>query len=59
MTLWTCEKCNLCEECIDICPTDVIEVHEKKAVVATPQECIGCESCIGVCEPEAITVNEI
>jgi NAD-dependent dihydropyrimidine dehydrogenase PreA subunit len=53
------DKCELCEECIDICPTDVFGKFEGLVVVADPQDCIGCESCIGVCVPEAIAVEEI
>ncbi len=53
------EKCEQCEDCIDICPTEVFGKCEEIVVVANPQDCLGCESCIGVCVPEAIVVEEL
>ena len=52
------EKCVGCEECVDVCPTEVFEMENEKSVVAEPDECLGCESCIEVCETDAITVEE-
>lgn len=49
-------KCNLCMECVDICPavalrcdSDIIEYYAK--------ECTYCETCMDVCEQEAITIK--
>ena len=53
------EKCIGCEECVEVCPVNVYEIQEEKAVPLNGEECIGCESCIEVCEQEAITVTEI
>ncbi|MGB5157966.1 MAG: ferredoxin [Desulfobacterales bacterium] len=53
------EKCVGCGECVDVCPVDVYELQEGKAVVVNEEECIGCESCVEVCEQGAITVTEI
>ena len=53
------EKCIACEECIDVCPTDVFEMQDEKSVPVNAEECIGCESCIEVCESEAITITEV
>ena len=52
------EKCVGCEECVDVCPTEVFEMENEKSVVAEPDECLGCESCVEVCEEGAITVEE-
>ena len=53
------EKCSGDEECVDICPMDVLEMVDGKAVVVNEEECEGCESCVEVCEEDAITVEEI
>jgi len=53
------EKCIGCEECVDVCPSDVFEMKDEKSVVANEEECIGCESCVEVCDSEAITVTEV
>ncbi len=52
------EKCQGCEECVDVCPVEVFEIEDGKSVPVNAEECLGCESCIEVCEPNAITVEE-
>ena len=52
------EKCEGCEECVDVCPVEVFEMQDGKSVVIAEEECLGCESCIEVCEPGAIIVEE-
>jgi NAD-dependent dihydropyrimidine dehydrogenase PreA subunit len=52
------EKCEGCEECVEVCPVDVFEMQDEKSVVVAEDECLGCESCIEVCDQEAITVTE-
>lgn len=52
------DKCEGCEECVDVCPTEVFEMVDGKSEVANAEECLGCESCIEVCEPVAITIEE-
>ena len=53
------EKCTGDEECVDICPMDVLEMVDGKAEVVNEEECEGCESCVEVCEVDAIVVEEI
>ena len=53
------DKCIGDEECVEVCPTDVFEMQDDKAVVVNGDECLGCESCIEVCEQDAITVTEV
>ncbi len=53
------DKCQQCGDCMDVCPTDVMEMDEGVTKVANPADCLGCDSCIAVCEPEAIVVEEI
>lgn len=51
------EKCVGCGECADVCPGDVFEIENEKAVVANPEECLECESCVETCEQQAITLE--
>ena len=53
------EKCKGCGECVDICPSEVLEMVDEKAVVKDQDECAGCESCVEVCEEGSITVTEM
>jgi len=53
------EKCIGCGDCVDICPSEVLEIVDEKAEAVNAEECVGCESCVEVCEQEAITVEEV
>ena len=52
------EKCSGCGECLSICPGDVYELQEAKAVIANPEECHGCRTCEDICPEEAIEIEE-
>jgi len=52
------EKCEGCEECVDVCPVEVFEMVDGKSSPVNAEECLGCESCVEVCEPGAISVEE-
>ena len=52
------QKCNGCEECVDICSANVFEMQQGKAIPARAEDCVGCESCVEICEEEAITVED-
>lgn len=52
------DKCAGDEECVEVCPVDVYEMQDGKAVPVNADECLGCESCVEVCESGAITITE-
>jgi NAD-dependent dihydropyrimidine dehydrogenase PreA subunit len=52
------DKCIGDGECVDVCPVEVYELQDGKAVPVNMEECLGCESCVEVCEQDAITVEE-
>ncbi|MFQ6137293.1 MAG: indolepyruvate ferredoxin oxidoreductase subunit alpha [Candidatus Hydrothermarchaeales archaeon] len=49
------DKCDGCEECVDICPAEVFEINDDKSVPVNIEECVECCSCVEVCPNEAIT----
>ncbi len=51
------EKCRSCEECVENCTADVLEMKDGKPRVARPDSCQGCETCILGCEYDAIKLN--
>ena len=52
------DKCTGDEECVNVCPVGVMEMHVDNAVVVNEEDCLGCESCMEVCPSGAITVTE-
>ena len=52
------DKCTGDSECVDVCPVEVCELQDGKAVAVNMEECLGCESCVEVCESGAITIEE-
>jgi ferredoxin len=53
------EKCEGCEECVNICPNSVFQMSAGKSDPHQAGECVFCESCIGVCPSSAITITEM
>ncbi len=53
------DKCEGCEECVNICPQGVFEMSDGKSEPVNSSECVYCESCLGVCPTEAITITEM
>lgn len=51
-------KCIGCEECLDVCPVDIFEMVDKKAVLLRAEECLACESCVEVCTNGAVSLIE-
>ena len=53
------DKCKGCEECVEVCTAEVLEMQEGKSVPVNDDKCLGCESCLEVCEEKAIRVVEL
>lgn len=52
------EKCDGDGTCVDVCPVEVFEVREGKAVVVNPDECLVCMACVVQCPNNAIEIIE-
>lgn len=48
-------KCESCQLCISVCPTDSINIIDGKAVI--DDTCIACGACVAVCPNEAIELK--
>jgi thioredoxin reductase/NAD-dependent dihydropyrimidine dehydrogenase PreA subunit len=51
------DRCVGCDACIDVCPTDVLELIDNKSRVARFDDCIGCEQCAMVCPTAALVMH--
>jgi nitroreductase/NAD-dependent dihydropyrimidine dehydrogenase PreA subunit len=47
-------RCTGCSTCVEVCPAFVLEMKDKKALVARGDWCIGCGHCGAVCPAGAI-----
>lgn len=52
------EKCDGCEECVNICPNGVLVLVDGKSAAEKPEECAGCLSCVEACPNSLIEINE-
>ncbi len=51
------DKCDFCEECIPICPKDILYKEKDEIKVKDIYECTMCRACEEVCEQGAIKVS--
>lgn len=51
------EKCTGCRRCIEVCPRQVFEIRDKKAIILDRDRCIECGACANNCEYEALDVE--
>ena len=51
-------RCNGCENCVDICPSEVFEMTNGKADPLRLEDCIECEACVVQCPTESIELHE-
>jgi NAD-dependent dihydropyrimidine dehydrogenase PreA subunit len=49
--------CNGCRMCTIVCPHDVFEIEDRKAVIRRKDLCMECGACEKNCESGAITVK--
>lgn len=49
-------RCNGCQDCIALCPTQALGVVEGKAAVIRPQACNYCAACESACPTHAIAL---
>ena len=50
------DRCIGCEACIDVCPTEVLDLVENKVRVLRFKDCIQCEQCMFACPTEALVM---
>lgn len=50
------EKCEACEDCLPVCPTECISMVDAKAKV-NEDECADCSACVDVCPSQAISMK--
>lgn len=49
-------SCIGCKKCAEVCPGNLIEVEQKKAVIVYEKDCWGCASCLKECPVGAISL---
>ena len=47
---------NCCEACVDVCPTEVLDLVDHKVRVARFSDCVQCEQCAIVCPALALVM---
>ena len=50
-------KCNMCKECIDTCPVNILKASKSKITVTDIKQCTLCNSCVEACDAGAIAVK--
>ncbi len=48
------DKCEGIGECVTVCPVDIFEVVDGKAICKNVGECIECCACVNACPKDAI-----
>ncbi len=51
------DRCVGCDACVDVCPTDVLELVSNKSRVIRFDDCIGCEQCAMACPTAALVMH--
>jgi thioredoxin reductase/ferredoxin len=51
------DRCIGCDACVDICPTDVLELVNNKSRVQRLSDCVQCEQCAHACPTTALVMH--
>ena len=51
------DRCTGCEACVNVCPTDVLELQANHARPARFDDCIQCNQCEWVCPTKALVMH--
>ena len=51
------DNCDMCCECINICPNDVIGIRAGKITMIDWFNCTFCEDCVDICPNENLEVE--
>ncbi|HEX8107401.1 MAG TPA: NAD(P)-binding domain-containing protein [Kofleriaceae bacterium] len=50
------DRCIGCEACVDVCPTEVLDLVDHKVRVARFSDCVQCEQCANACPTQALVM---
>ncbi|MBC8412554.1 4Fe-4S binding protein [bacterium] len=53
------EKCDGCEECVNLCPAEVFQMVDSKSDPYQADDCANCLTCVESCPQTAITIAEM
>ncbi len=51
------KECNVCKECVDACPQNILEIKKQKLRVTDERLCTLCKTCVETCDMGAIQVK--
>jgi NAD-dependent dihydropyrimidine dehydrogenase PreA subunit len=51
-------RCNRCEDCVAVCPTDCLTMRGATPFLARPADCVSCGLCVLVCPSTALSLAE-